>query len=72
MDELSNEVKAEILRMKLAQARQQYYSHQIDAQVAQDIGGMDGVVKSAQNNMANAQKLIDAYTRLLEDLDDIE
>ena len=68
MGEPNNEIKAEILRMKIAQAEQQYYGHQVDAQVAKDIGGMESVVKSAQDNMKRAQKLIDAYTKLLEEL----
>jgi hypothetical protein len=72
MDELNNNVKAEILRMKIAQAQQQYYGHQVDAQVARDIGGMEGIVKAAQENMARAKKLIDGYMALLEDVDNAE
>jgi len=72
MDELKNEAKAEILRRKIAQAKQQYYSHQVDAQVVRDIGGMDDVLEAAQTNMANAQKVIDALEKMLEGLDDAE
>ena len=72
MDELNRGVKAEILQMKIERARQAYYSHQVDAQVARDIGGMEGILEAAQKNMTAQQKLIDAYTKLLEDLPDAQ
>jgi len=59
------EVKRQILQQKLQIHRQGYYAHQIDAQVAQDIGGMEQVVEQAKENMARAQKFIDKLEELL-------
>ena len=72
MNELNNETKVGVLRAKIAQWHQQYYSHQVDAQVARDIGGMEPVLEAAQTNMANAQKFIDRLEKILEDIVDAE
>ena len=70
MNELNNEVKKGILQAKIAQYRQQYYSHQIDAQVARDIGGLEAMLEMAQTNMANAQKIIDMLEKILKGMGD--
>ena len=70
MNELNNEVKKGILQAKIAQYRQQYYSHQIDAQIARDIGGMEAMLQTAQTNMASAQKIVDALEGILKGMGD--
>ena len=72
MNELNNETKMGILRAKIAQYRQQYYSHQVDAQIARDIGGMEDMLKAAQTNMANTQKIIDALEKIAGSIVDAE
>ena len=63
--DISIEAKRQILQQKIQQYRQGYYAHQIDAQVAQDIGGMEQVVEQAKENMARTQKFIDKLEELL-------
>lgn len=63
--DVPNEVKRQILQQKLQIHRQTYYAHQIDAQIAQDIGGMEQVVNQAKENMARTQKFIDKLEELL-------
>lgn len=65
---LTKEEKQSVLKRKIQAYRADYYSHQVDAKVAQDIGGLESVVEQARRNMANAQKFIDALEELLAEL----
>lgn len=67
--DVSVEVKRQILQQKLQQHRQGYYAHQVDAQVAQDIGGMEQVMNQAKENMVRTQKFIDKLEELLAELE---
>lgn len=68
MNEVTNEVKQAILRDKIASWRNTYYSLEVDAKVAQDIGGMDDVLTAASLNMANAQRAIAALEKMLAEM----
>ena len=68
--EITNEQKKQILQQKILLEKQRYYSAQVDAQVAQDIGGMANALNAAKQNMTNAQKTIDALEKLLAELTD--
>ena len=68
MTELTIEAKLVVLTQKLQGAKQQYYSHKVDAQVAQDIGGLEDVLNAARDNMGRMQKFIDAYEELIKEL----
>lgn len=61
-------VKRQTLQQKIQGYSQAYYSHKVDAQIAQDIGGMEQVVTQARENMAKMQKFIDALEKLLAEL----
>ena len=66
--DVSVKTKRQILQQKLQQHYQAYYAHQVDAQVAQDVGGMEPVVEQAKENMARTQKFIDKLKKLLAEL----
>ncbi len=68
--ELAVEQKRDVLLQKLQLEHQRYYSHQVDAKVAQDIGGMEQALAAAQANMVATRKVIDALERILEELKD--
>ena len=70
MPEVTTEAKRDILQRKLALYRGSYYSHEVDAKVAKDIGGMDDIVKAASANMASVRKTIDALEKILAELGD--
>lgn len=66
--DITNAQKRAILEQKVLLEKQRYYSSQVDAQVAQDIGEMDNAISAAKQNMANSQKTIHALEKLLTEL----
>jgi len=67
MDELSTEIRRQILQQKITFYQQAYYAHQIDAQIGQDIGDTR-MVEQAKENMRKAQQLLDRLAELLGEL----
>jgi len=49
--EITVREKIAVVKSKLASHRQAYYSHTLDARIAKDIGGLEDVVKKAEENM---------------------
>lgn len=69
MIEIPISTKREILQGKVLLYRNTYYSHQIDAQIGQDIGD-ERMVAAATENMRKAQQCLDVLKRLLAELGD--
>jgi len=67
MDELSTEIRRQILQQKITFYQQAYYAHQIDAQIGQDIGDTR-MVEQAKENMRKVQQLLDRLAELLGEL----
>ena len=69
MDDVTKEAKREILNQKLQIYKNTYYSHGVDAKVAKDIGETQ-MLQAATDNMARAQKMIDAIEGMVAELED--
>jgi len=65
MNDVPIEVKRQVLQQRLQAYRRNYYGHKVDAQIAQDIGGMEQVVNQAKENMVMTRKFIDKLEELL-------
>lgn len=63
-------VRIQILQDKIQMWHNTYYSHQIDAQIGQDIGD-ERMVEAAKDNMRKAQQCLDALEKMLSALGDM-
>lgn len=68
MTEISIDTKHVILQEKTMLYRNTYYSHQVDAQIGQDIGD-ERMVEAAKENMRKAQQCLDVLERMLSELE---
>lgn len=67
--EISIDTRRFILQEKMMLYRNTYYSHQIDAQIGQDISD-ERMVEAAKENMRKAQQCLDALEKMLDELED--
>lgn len=68
-NEITKDEMKEVLKQKIIAYKQAYYSNKVDAQIAGDIDD-ERMKKTATDNMARVQKLIDAIEKMTAEIGD--